>query len=444
MSTIAAISTATGDAAIGVVRLSGDRSHEIAAGVFDNMPKGKRKIAVGNIYDEGGQIDKAVLTLWTAPHSYTGENMAEFSCHGGMVVLRSVMAALIKEGCEPAPPGEFTKRAFINGKLDLAESEAVIELIMATSSAAARAALSASGGALSRIIREVRGSLISVDADIMAFIDFSSEGIEEPEPSDILKGLDEGKTKLLKLIDTAERGQVVSKGAPCALLGKPNVGKSSVMNLLSGADKSIVTEIEGTTRDVVEHHVEIGGLLLRLMDTAGLRDSDDVIEQMGVERSKKAAAQASLLIGVFDGSREIEQGDLEVMELCKGRPSVALVNKCDLGFELESDKFEGYFDRVIRFSALTGEGLSELEDHLAKLYLPRDGEVLMTSLRHEAAARRALSHIEAAHAAISSGELPDMAELDIRAAIEALGEITGETASDDIIGDIFSRFCVGK
>ena len=444
MSTIAAISTAYGDAAIGVIRLSGPDAHKIAAAVFSPMPKKPKQAAVGILSDGDGPVDKAVLTLWKAPKSYTGEDMAEFSCHGGHVVLRQALAAIVSAGARPAGPGEFTKRAFVNGKLDLAESEGVIELIMATSAAAARAALSQTAGTLSGEIKAIRQGLVAVDADIMAYVDFSSEGIEAPEPCELLVGLTAAADRLRRLLDTERRGRIVAEGAPCAIIGRPNAGKSSVMNLLSGRERSIVTDLPGTTRDVVEQPCEIGGLLLRLMDTAGMRETSDVVEAIGVERAKSAAAGAGLTLAVFDMSRPLSEEDMAVAKLCLGREAVALLNKCDLPAAEGGEALIPYFNKTIRFSAKTGEGLEALSSHIGGLYLPGEGELLMTSLRHAEAAARALDRAEAAISAISAGELCDMAEFDIRAAIEALGEITGEDVADDVVDSIFSRFCVGK
>lgn len=444
MSTIAAISTAYGDAAIGVIRLSGPDAYKIAAAVFSPMPKKPKQAAVGILSNGDGPVDKAVLTLWRAPKSYTGEDMAEFSCHGGHVVLRQALAAVVSAGARPAGPGEFTKRAFVNGKLDLAESEGVIELITATSAAAARAAFSQAAGTLSSEIKAIRQSLVAVDADIMAYVDFSSEGIEAPESRDLLEGLTAAADRLRRLLDTERRGRIVAEGAPCAIIGRPNAGKSSVMNILSGRERSIVTDLPGTTRDVVEQSCEIGGLLLRLMDTAGMRETTDVVEAIGVERAKSAAAGAGLTLAVFDMSRPLSEEDMAVAELCLGREAIALLNKCDLPAAGGSEALASYFNKKIKFSAKTGEGLEELATYIGGLYLPGEGELLMTSLRHAEAAARAMTRVELAMSAISAGELCDMAEFDIRAAIEALGEITGEDVADDVVDSIFSRFCVGK
>jgi tRNA modification GTPase len=315
---------------------------------------------------------------------------------------------------------------------------------MATSAAAARAAFSQAAGTLSGEIKAIRQGLVEVDADIMAYVDFSSEGIEAPESGNLLAGLTEAADRLRRLLYTERRGRIVAEGVPCAIIGRPNAGKSSVMNLLSGRERSIVTDLPGTTRDVVEQPCEIGGLLLRLMDTAGMRETTDVVEAIGVERAKSAAAGAGLTLAVFDMSHPLTDEDFAVAKLCRDREAVALLNKCDLPAAANSTELAPYFKKMLRFSAKTSEGLPELSAYIGGLYLPEEGEVLMTSLRHAEAAARALTHVEAAISAISAEELCDMAEFDIRAAIEALGEITGEDVADDVVESIFSRFCVGK
>ena len=324
---IAAISTALQDAAIGVVRLSGPGSHEVALRCFRPL-SGKvprpRRACVGRVFDAQGDIDLAVLTLWAAPASFTGEDMAEFSCHGGRVVLYDVLAALLEAGARQAGPGEFTRRAFLNGKLDLAESEAIIDLITAGSRAAARAALSQASGALSQRCRALRAGLVEADADILAYVDFSDEGVVQADPAVLCAALREAEAGLDALLATCRRGRVVKEGAPTAIIGKPNAGKSSLLNLLAGSERAIVTELPGTTRDVVSETVSVGGLALRLLDTAGLRDTADPVERIGVQRSRQAAAEASLLLAVFDASRPWDELDDRVLSLCEGREAIAI------------------------------------------------------------------------------------------------------------------------
>ena len=444
---IAAISTALQDAAIGVVRLSGPGSHEAALRCFRPL-SGKvprpRRACVGRVFDAQGDIDLAVLTLWAAPASFTGEDMAEFSCHGGRVVLYDVLAALLEAGARQAGPGEFTRRAFLNGKLDLAESEAIIDLITAGSRAAARAALSQASGALSQRCRALRAGLVEADADILAYVDFSDEGVVQADPAVLCAALREAEAGLDALLATCRRGRVVKEGAPTAIIGKPNAGKSSLLNLLAGSERAIVTELPGTTRDVVSETVSVGGLALRLLDTAGLRDTADPVERIGVQRSRQAAAEASLLLAVFDASRPWDELDDRVLSLCEGREAIAILNKTDLPQRMELSALQRRFPSPVRLCAATGEGLPELERRLCELYLPARDEVLLTSLRHAEAAGRAREAVRRAREAIEQGVEPDIAEVDLREAIEALGEITGESVTQDVIDSIFSRFCVGK
>ncbi len=443
---IAAISTALQDAAIGVVRLSGEGCHAIALQCFRpaGRPPASQRACVGHAFDRSGDIDKVVLTLWKAPRSFTGEDMAEFSCHGGRVVLYDVLAALIEAGARQAGPGEFTRRAFLNGKLDLAESEAIIDLITAESRAAARAALSQASGALSRQCAALREALVEADADIMAYVDFSDEGIAEADPAALGETLRKAEEGLDRLLATCRRGRVVRDGVQTAIIGKPNVGKSSLLNLLAGAERAIVTEIPGTTRDTVSETVSVGGLALRLLDTAGLRETDDPVERIGVQRSRETAEQAQLLLAVFDSSQPWSALDDDVLALCRDREVIALLNKCDLPRRLDDSALESRVSCVIPFSTVTGEGLPELERRIGSLYLPAPDEVLLVSLRHSEAAARAREALHRARIAIEQGTPPDIAEVDLRTAIAALGEITGQSVTEDVIENIFSRFCVGK
>ncbi len=444
--TVAAISSAFGNGAIGVVRMTGSEAFDIANRAFAAKRGGElptRRPTYGTIYDSEGAVDNCVILLYNAPNTYSGEDMVEIFCHGGVVVTQAVLEALLEKGASLAPQGEFTRRAFLNGKLDLAESEGVIDLINANSKAAMREAHSRSTGALSEKIRAIRGELIKLDADIMAYIDYSEEGIGLIERDDFIARLTAVCQELELLIASCERGRVIREGAKICILGKPNVGKSTLLNAFAGYERCIVTEIAGTTRDVVEHGVSLGGLYLRLLDTAGLRESDDEVEKLGILRSRSEADEADIVFAVFDGSAPMTDEDRTVLDISKDKNTIYIINKSDIYKDsVHSDFAE--IANAVKFSGKTANGIEEIAKLVENMYQPKSTEALLVTTRHKEAAKSALSHCQNAFFGAKAGELLDMLELDIRNSATALGEITGDSVSDDVIEDIFARFCVGK
>ena len=355
--TIAAISTAQGEGGIGVIRISGGGATAVADKVFQNI-NGRRlsdmrgyTAAFGNIVSRGETLDEAVALVFRAPHSYTGEDVVELSCHGGMYITKLVLRAVLEAGAVPAEAGEFTKRAFLNGKLDLTEAEAVMDIISAKSRSAARTAVSIKEGALRKIITEVKDELLSLTAHLSAWADYPEEDIAEVSEGDIRSVCEHAEKTLQHLLETYDMGQAVKQGIDTVIAGRPNVGKSTLMNLLSGYEKSIVTDIPGTTRDVVEDTVLVGDVILRLSDTAGLRDTDDAVEKIGVERARKKLGQCGLLLAVFDNSRELDGEDLDLMDLSSEVPTIAIINKSDLENQLDLNKIKNKISNIVFISA---------------------------------------------------------------------------------------------
>ena len=451
--TIAAISTAQGEGGIGVIRISGNEAIEVADRVFKNI-NGKKlaemkgyTAAFGKVYGGGEELDEAVTLVFRAPHSYTGEDVAEISCHGGIFITQQVLRAVFEAGAAPAEAGEFTKRAFLNGKLDLTEAESVMDIISAKSRGAVRAALAVKDGALRRRINAVKDSLLSLAAHLSAWADYPEEDIAEVTDEMIASICDGAQADLENLLATYDSGQAVKQGIDAVIAGRPNVGKSTLMNLLSGSEKSIVTEIPGTTRDVVEGTVVVGDVILRLSDTAGLRDTDDVIEKIGVDRAKKRLEQCGMLLAVFDNSRELENFDFQLLEAAKDVPSVAVINKTDLPNKLDINKISEYISNIIYISAATGEGKDELIRAIGELAGTNElnpSEGILSNERQRANVSAALKAVIEAREALSLGLTFDAITVTLEEAISELLEMTGEKAGDEIIDRVFHNFCVGK
>ena len=453
--TIAAISTPAVPSAIGILRLSGPRAVECAAGVFqarDGRPLSQhpqRKLVFGYLKDkEGAVIDQVLCTYTRGPHSYTGEDTAELQCHGAPMVLSLALEALFAQGARQAGPGEFTRRAFLNGRLDLVQAEAVADLLDARSRESARHAAGRLGGALSRKIGEIYAALVDLMAHFCAVLDYPDEDIDPFREEQMGKTLLEQEQALARLLSTCRRGYELNHGVPCAIVGRPNAGKSSLLNALAGYERAIVTDIPGTTRDTVEVGVELGGVPIRLIDTAGLRDSQDPVEQLGVQRSRAAMEGASLILFLCDQSVPFTQEDGELLEQArKQAPTILVWNKCDLPsapvpfLHLPGDM------PIVELSAKDGSGLDKLEAAVAALF-PKDttaayGE-LLSNQRQEEAAHRAKDSIQRAREALELGVTPDALLTDVEEALGALGELTGQSVREDITARIFERFCVGK
>ena len=449
---IAAVSTGLSVSAIGIIRLSGDGCAEVAGKIFtlnNQKPLSEapdKKLVLGNLHDKDGRIIDSCCAIYSrGPHSYTGEDTVEFHCHGSPAVLATGLEALYIAGARPAQRGEFTKRAFLNGKLDLTQAEAVIDLIEADTADAAANAAGQVGGVLQRRLAPVYNDLVNLCSHFHAVLDYPDEDIEDFGLASYEGTLKADAKVLENLLKTYGQGQIMRQGVAAAIVGKPNVGKSSLLNALAGFDRAIVTDIPGTTRDTVEETVMVGGVKLRLIDTAGIRETGDAVEAIGVERSKNAIENAQLVLFVCDGSKPLTEEDEAIIELCtEHENAVALINKSDLGAVVEPSDLP--FMNVICISANSGEGLDQLADVVEVLLennRPCDGSIL-TNARQYDACRRAVDAISRSLKGLRSGLTPDMVLIDVEEAMEAMGEVTGATVREDITARIFERFCVGK
>lgn len=448
--TIAAIATGMRPSAIGIIRMSGDQAIEIANSVFTpRFPLQKqtdRSLMIGHLHDINGRIiDEVLLTVSHGPCSYTGENTAEFQCHGSPAVLTAGLESLFAKGARQAGPGEFTKRAFLNGRMDLTQAEAVIDLIEAETAEAAANAAGQLDGAMLRKISPIYSHLTDIMAHFHAVLDYPDEDIDPFELKDIRDTLVAAITELKNILMTCRRGRVLRNGLRAVILGKPNAGKSSLLNALAGYERVIVTDIAGTTRDSVEETVKIGRHLLRLIDTAGIRETEDQIEKMGVERAEAAVANADLAIYVCDGSAPLTEEDLRAQSAAMDAPcAIAILNKQDLTQKVQPSDLP--FQWIIPLCAKTGDGIEQIEDVLDAIFAdntPCDGSIL-TNVRQADAISRALKALLRAFEALDAALTPDAVLVDVEAAMESLGEVTGQTMREEITARIFERFCVGK
>ncbi|MCI8716014.1 MAG: tRNA uridine-5-carboxymethylaminomethyl(34) synthesis GTPase MnmE [Oscillospiraceae bacterium] len=452
MEPIAAISTGNALSAIGILRISGEGCFDLCDRVFrprNGRPfsrQNPREMVLGSLLDrEGRTIDACLAVRFPGPRSYTGEDCAEFHCHGSPVVLDEGLRALFAAGARQADRGEFTRRAFLSGNLDLTQAEAVIDLIEAETVQAARSAAGQLDGALREPVEAVRGSLLDITSQFCAVVDYPDEDIEDLGREEILRTLEQAERTLSELLAAAHRGQLLRQGVPTVILGRPNAGKSSLLNALLGYDRAIVTAVAGTTRDTVEEKAVVGGVLLRLIDTAGIRDAEDEVERMGVERSRQAAARAELALLVLDGSQPLAGEDRQALAAARLAPRrLVLRNKIDLPQVLDSGSLEG--ERTLPLSARTGQGLDGLEAAVAELFpagKTPPGRMLANARQAEAVSR-ALRFLRGAREALESGLTPDVVLTDAEGALNALGELTGRTLREDLTARIFERFCVGK
>lgn len=456
--TIAAISTPLGEGGIGIVRISGPAAVEIAQKIFrpakkNNWQKQTFRLVYGHIYDPGdGQIiDEVLLGIMRAPHTYTREDVVEINCHGGALPLRKTLELVLNAGARPAEPGEFSKRAFLNGRLDLAQAESIIDVIRARTGDALRLAVGQLSGGLSKKYASIQEELLAMTALIEANIDFPEDEVEEYNLDEIYSRAGKMAGEIQKLIDGAETGKVYREGVRTVIAGKPNVGKSSLLNVLLREKRAIVTDIPGTTRDIIEEILNIGGVPLKIIDTAGIRDTEDIIEKIGVQKTRESIQGADLVILVIDASREISDEDREIIELVKDKRGIKVMNKIDIADNGENTR---YIDAVlpewplVRVSATQEKGIDKLEKEIVDLVtggriIPADG-AMVTNVRHKLLLKKALDHLKEVRAAVENRVPLDLIAIDVRSAWEAVGEITGTVTTENIIDKIFADFCIGK
>ncbi len=449
--TIAAIATPQGTGGISVIRISGADAVAIADRVFSGKPLRdavSHTIHYGFIKDSNGDtIDEVLVSVMLAPKTFTREDTVEISCHGGTVVTQNVLRAVIEAGAYMAEPGEFTKRAFCNGRIDLSQAEAVIDIINAKNELSQRNAISQLGGTLSREIKSVRDELVHLCAKMQVLIDYPDEDLEDITEDDIKNVCRECADRIEKLIVSSDNGRMVRDGIRTAIVGKPNVGKSSILNCLAQEERAIVTDIAGTTRDVIEESVTIKGIPLVLSDTAGIRETDDAVEKIGVEKSRQHLDSADLVIVVIDGARGIDDEDREVISATTDKRRIILLNKSDIDTKVGSSDFSDN-DIVIEISAKTGEGIDKLANAIEELCklndIASENGRIITNMRHKTALIGARDALVRVADALDMGMPSDIVSIDIAQALDSLGEITGETVSESIVDDIFHNFCVGK
>ena len=455
MSTIAAISTAPGNAGIGIIRLSGDDCFKILQKIFKPKNKGEIKgytIKYGNIVKSENDeiIDEVLVSYFVAPKSYTKENMCEINSHGGIVVENQILEECLKNGAVLAEPGEFTKRAFMNGRIDLSQAEAVIDIINSKTEKEMMVAQRHLEGSLSKKIKDIQGEILNLMADIEASIDYPEYDIEETTNKKINDTLNSVEEKLLKLKNSFENGKILKEGIKTAIIGKPNVGKSSLLNLILGENRAIVSDIEGTTRDTIEEYINIKGIPLKIVDTAGIRKTNDEVEKIGVERSINNISNAELIIALFDDSRTFDDQDQKILDLIEGKKTIILINKIDLGKNLikENEKLKKFKNNIIEFSTINETGLDKLYNKIEELFklneLDCENIEIITNNRHKQQILYALEDVAKGRESLETHMPVDITAICLKDILERLAEITGENVSEDIINEIFKKFCLGK
>ena len=454
--TIAAISSAAGNSGIGIIRVSGDEAIEVVDKIFRPANKNKKLANVeshtvhyGHIMDGDKTLDQVLVIVMKNPHSYTGEDTVEIDCHGGMLILKKVLDLVLKNGARTAEPGEFTKRAFLNGRIDLSQAEAVMDLINSKNDFALNSSIEQLKGGVSDAIKDIR-------KDIIYHIAFIESALDDPEhisldgyDEEITKMLNENINKISKLVNSFDNGRIMKEGIKTVILGKPNAGKSSLLNLMLGEDRAIVTDIEGTTRDTLEENINFNGLSLKIIDTAGIRDTEDLVERIGVNKAKEIAKEGDLIIYVVDGSRELDDNDREIIKLINDKQAIILVNKSDMDTVINIDELKKDSNRdVILFSAKNGEGMEQLEEEIRNMFysgkVTYNDQVYITNARHKEAMENALESLKQVKNSVDAGMPEDFYSIDLMDAYTDLGLIIGESVEDDLVNEIFSKFCMGK
>lgn len=454
--TIAAISTAVGEAGIGIVRMSGKNSIEIGKGVFNRISNFKeeilenKKLLYGHVVDGDEVIDEVLISFMKGPFTYTRENMVEIYCHGGIIPVKKTLELLLKKGARLAEPGEFTKRAFLNGRLDLSQAEAVIDIIKAKTEKSYEVSLKQLEGGLSKEIERIREILLSMIAHIEVSIDFPEEDIEEVTYDELIENGERVFSRISKLLSTSSRGRILRDGLNTVILGKPNVGKSSLLNAVLRENRAIVTDIPGTTRDIIEEYINIDGIPLKIMDTAGIRQTEDIVEKIGVDRAKKMLEKADLIIAIFDISSELSEDDYHIIDLIKEKKTIVLLNKTDLPKLYDEDYFAEIFSgkEIITTSMTKGIGIDELEDSIRRMFYQGDitieSDMIINNIRHKNLLEQASDNITSVIEDLRKQVPLDCLEVDLKNCWENLGEITGESIGEDVLDRIFREFCIGK
>lgn len=452
MSTIVAISTAPGIGGIGIIRMSGEKSFEILNKIFvtNDKPIAGYTMKYGKIVDEKNVIiDEVLVSYFVAPNSYTRENVCEINSHGGMVVMKKILELCLKNGAILAEPGEFTKRAFLNGRIDLSQAEAVIDIINSKTDKEAKASINQLEGNLSLEIKNIRKDLISMMADIEASIDYPEYDVEEVTTNKVKEVLIKEKDRLIKLEKSFDNGKILKDGINTAIIGRPNAGKSSLLNILLNEERAIVTSVEGTTRDTIEEYISINGIPLKIIDTAGIREANDEVEKIGVEKAKKIAKESDLIIGIFDISRKMNKEDYEILDILKNKNSIIVLNKIDLDENnVDMEKVKEINKPIVQISTKTREGIEnlykEIENIIETKEISSDNEIIVTNTRHKSLIIKAMDSVDKSLETIENKMPIDIIVVYVKDILENLGEITGETVTEDIIKEIFSKFCLGK
>ncbi len=453
--TIAAIATAMSNSGIGIVRISGEEAFDIIEKIYRGKKKKSLKeqnshtIHYGYIVDGEETIDEVLVMLMRGPHSFTGEDVVEIDCHGGVYVVKKILETVIKYGARAADPGEFTKRAFLNGRMDLSQAEAVIDIINSKNAYALKSSVSQLKGSVHKKITEIRKEILYHTAFIETALDdpehISVDGYGDKLMVTVDKLLDE----IHQLLITSDNGRMIKEGIQTVIVGKPNAGKSSLLNVLVGEERAIVTDIEGTTRDVLEEHIQLQGISLNIMDTAGIRETKDLVEKIGVDKAKNHANEADLIIYVVDASRKLDENDEEIMEMIRDKQAIVLLNKSDLETVVTKEMLQQKLDKpMILISAKEEEGIHELEETLKRMFfhgeISFNDEVYITNVRHKTALLEAEESLKKVRMSIEDGMPEDFYSIDLMDAYESLGSITGETIGEDLVNEIFSKFCMGK
>lgn len=457
MSTIVAISTAPGVGGIGIIRMSGENCFEILEKIF--VPKSKKNESIEGYTMKYGHIvnkekkevlDEVLVSFFVSPKSYTTENMCEINSHGSNIIMQEILELCLKNGAILAEPGEFTKRAFLNGRIDLSQAESVIDIINSKTEREAKASINQLQGRLSKNITEIKKAFMDLMVDIEASIDYPEYDVEEVTNKRIEQTLVNNGERLLELEKNFNNGRIIKDGILTSIIGKPNAGKSSLLNSLLGENRAIVTEYEGTTRDTIEEFVSIDGIPLKIIDTAGIRNAKDEVEKIGIEKAKKIANESDLVIAIFDSSKDLTEEDYKILDIIENKNAIIVLNKSDLPNKIseENERIKDTGKKVIKISAIKNEGISKIEKEIVNMYkldkINMDNEIIVTNVRHRELIKKAIKEVEEAKKSLEKGMSVDIIGMHVKSILEELGGITGESVSDNIINEIFAKFCLGK